>query len=139
MYVSPGIGLSWNIGYGLTVAPKVSIGYAWDGRFANLTLSMASSPRDALFPCVFIECQYGVVSRVLEVRKTVPLCGGGFGLAVTSTKSGMKIYPRASAFVGWWAFVTADVMLADTLRSSVGVEVVLPIPLKKLDLGSISG
>jgi hypothetical protein len=138
-YVSPGIGFAWNIGGGLVISPKISIGIAGDGRFVNLTVGMASCSADDIYPQYFVECQYGVISRALEIRKTLPLCGGGAGFAISPTDKGTMVVPRVSAFVGFLLFVNLDVLLAERTRANIGGELALPIPLKRIDFGRLGG
>jgi hypothetical protein len=138
-YISPGVAVSWNISHGLVFGVKLSFGYAWNGRFANLTIGRAFCKTDDAYPFTYVQCQYGVQSRALEIRKTLPFCGGSFGVAIVPTDSGKVIVPHISAFMGFVLFVNVDVLLIKEARTAVGAELALPIPLKRIDFGRIGG
>jgi hypothetical protein len=138
-YVSPGIGIAWDFHGHLVISPKISVGINNNGTFYNLTFGIASSIDASLYPHYFIECQAGVLSEPLGFRKAQLFYGGGIGLTIPSSGQGKKPSMRVSLFTGFMFFLNVNILFTDTVRTDIGGQVVLPIPLKKVEKGSIGG
>lgn len=140
-YISPGIRIGWDFKCGLSISPKLSIGLAEieDGTFINLTVGTRKfqKPITGNGNFVYLDFQAGTVFEELPGI----FLGGGLGLLFGKSKEGSKIIPRTTIFSGCFLFSTIDLTYWNRSKISVdpGVEAVLPIPLKRIDFGSIGG
>lgn len=136
-YVSPGLKIGWDSNRGFTMGPKIGIGLANLDKhvFINLTVGIKSfqTGADDNNKFVFLDVQIGS-SRVSE--SSIPF-GGGVGLLFSKPDGEVQIRPRTTIFVGFIVFPTLDFNFwdEDQVAYESGFELVLPIPLKKIDLG----
>lgn len=81
-----------------------------------------------------IGIQTGRVTKTLGERKIQFIYGGGLGLSF----DGKDVAPRATIFSGMIIFAKADFSYKQGkgLNTDIGIQGVLPIPLKKIDFGS---
>ncbi len=129
-YISPGLGFSWNFGSGFVFTPKISIGYAAEHGFINLTVAAATCLSESPSPLYIIQTQYGTGVGNLSL-----LGGGGFGAAFQKSEDGVKVYPTCTVFIGLFLFAKVDFVLREKIRIDAGTELVFPLPLKKISVG----
>jgi hypothetical protein len=140
-YATVGIRIGWDFKCGRSVSPRLSIGIADidEGTFINLTFG----PKKFQKPIIgsgefaFLDVQAG---NAFEELPGI-FFGGGVGLLFYKSKQGLKIRPRNTFFAGCFLFPTIDLTYWTTSKISVdsGIEAVLPLPLKRIDFGSIGG
>jgi len=140
-YISPGIAVSWDIGRGLVFGVKASLGYAWEGRFVNITVGGAFCQTDDLYPYTFVQCQAGAQTTIVGGKSTPPFLGGGLGFVFARNDTGRVVFPYLSAFAGFLIFINVDFLMVQESRVAIGAELDWPIPLppKKFEFGSIGG
>lgn len=136
-YISPGIKIGWDSNRGFTMGPKLGIGLSDtdDDKFLNLTVGIKSfqisgSGNSQFF---FLDVQIGSYS----VTESVIAFGGGVGLLFGREEGEFTVSPRTTVFLGLIVFPTLDFnfWLDDQISYEPGFELVLPIPLKKVDWG----
>jgi len=138
-YISPGFTLSINFSGHVIFSPKVSIGLAENGRFYNITFGKSFSSDTNVYPNHFIELQYGALSEHFEYRKQSLFVGGGIGFTFPSSKIEHAPSLRVSMFIGFLCFINATLLFKDNVEVDIGPQFVLPLPLKKIEVGSLGG
>ena len=138
IYLSPGVGISWNLNGNFIFSPKFSIGYLENSKFYNITVGIATNSNNEVFPYYFIETQFGVLSQPMEFRKLQLFTGGGIGINLHPNHRNNSISFRASAFTGYGAFIKATIITKENINADFGLEAVLPIPLN-FEFGSPGG
>lgn len=138
IYVSPGISISWDLNGNFIVSPKVSFGFLRDDVFYNITLGRTASSSDKTASYYFAETQFGILSNPMEFRRVQFFSGGGIGVNYHPNNQENTFSFRASAFIGYCAFLKATVITKDSINADFGLEAVLPIPLN-FKFGSIGG
>jgi hypothetical protein len=134
-YVSPGLGFSWDLQGHFILSPKVSFGVLQRGYFYNITLGMSSCSGEQMYPHYFLEGQCGALSEPSEHKKTQLCYGGGIGLTIPTDKSESGAYYRITAFTGYLVFLNATVLFKERIQTELGGQVVLPIPIGRVNLG----
>lgn len=144
-YISPGIRLGWNRGDGLFWGFKISMGINRDGNIYNITcgskLFFNHKKNQQHNPFGFIELQAGQISDNFGDRHVPLFSGGGIGTGFVRHDDSITFAPRVTAFTGFGLFMVVDVNFIKQygIKTNIGSEMVLPIPLKKAELGSIGG
>ena len=138
-YISPGFTLSINFSGHVIFSPKVSVGLAENGRFYNITFGKSFSSDTNIYPNRFVELQFGSLSEHFEYRKQSLFIGGGIGFTFPSSKIKHTPFMRVSVFTGFLCFINATVLFKDTVEVDLGPQFVLPLPLKKIEVGSLGG
>ena len=129
VYLSPGVGISWDLNGNFIFSPKFSVGYLENGKFYNITIGRASNSNDEVYPDYYFETQFGVLSKPMEFRKLQLFTGCGIGINLHPNLPNSSISFRASAFTGYGAFVKATIITKENINTDFGLEAVLPIPL----------
>lgn len=137
-YVSPGIGISWDLQGNLTISPKLSVGYLENGNFYNLTVGRNFVQGNDTKSYYYLEGQAGVLSEPMEFRKIQVFSGVGLGFNYYPGRTDRSLAFRASAFSGFGGFLKATVTSDQQYRADFGLEGVLPVPLN-FNFGSIGG
>jgi hypothetical protein len=138
LYISPGIGLSWDLNGNFIISPKLSIGYYSDSKFINLTVGRVSGNNNLVYPYYFIEGQYGVLSEPMEFRKLQLFSSIGVGINIHSNEEYRSVSFRSSLFFGYGAFLKATIITKEKINADIGIEAVAPIPMN-FKLGSPGG
>lgn len=138
VYLSLGVGISWNLKGNFIFSPKFSVGYLENSKFYNITVGGATSSNNEVFPYYFIEAQFGILSKPMEFRKLQLFTGGGIGINLHPNHRNNSISFRASAFTGYGAFIKAAIITKENINADFGLEAVLPIPLN-FEFGSPGG
>ena len=138
IYLSPGIGISWDLNGNFIFNPKFSVGYSENGKFYNVTIGRTSSSYNEVYPYYYIETQFGVLSKPMEFRKLQLFTGGGIGINLHLNQQNSSTSFRASVFTGYGAFIKATIITKENINADFGLEAVLPIPLN-FEFGSPGG
>jgi len=145
-YLTPGIRIGWDFEKKLTIGTKISVGYIFEGGFVNITygckypfLQDARSWEPNFEKYNYLDIQ--AAGAIKFDKKSVPLyTGGGAGLIFYKENEVNKTAPRLTIFSGFIAFTTFDIIfLLDHVRYDTGFQLVFPIPLEKIDIGSPGG
>jgi hypothetical protein len=134
-YISPGLGFSWDFGGHFILSPKVSIGVLQNGVFYNITVGRSTSSDEKIYPHYFVEAQCGQLSEPSDYKKTQLFYGGGIGLTIPTSNNDSGVSLRVSAFTGYMVFLNATVLFKDKIQTELGGQIVLPIPLRKIEFG----
>jgi hypothetical protein len=140
-YATIGIRIGYDFKCGLTISPRISVGLTDIDRgvFVNFTAGSRKFQKPII---VYNEFSYFDI-QAGAVFKGLPgiFFGGGAGLLIGSTKESFKIIPRSTVFSGCFLFPSIDMTYWKRSKISydAGLEVVLPIPLGGIDIGSIGG
>jgi hypothetical protein len=141
-YISPGLRIGWDFRNVLTIEPKVSFGVVGIiPGFINITIGMRNgiirSKEIQYKDYCHIGIQMGKMTKTIGERKIQLLYGGGLGLSF----DGKDFVPRVSIFSGMMLFATADFSYkhGKGFNTDIGIQGVMPIPLKKIDFGSPGG
>ena len=137
-YLSPGITLSWDLGGRFIVSPKISIGIYTNSKFYNVTFGRSTANTEGLYPHFFLECQVGRLTPPSSVKKRQIFWGGALGITIPERKP-VNLSFRCAAFAGYLLFVNVTTLFTDGIHPEVGTQFVLPIPLKRFDLGPLGG
>jgi hypothetical protein len=129
IYLSPGIGISWDLNGNFVFSPKFSVGYLENSKFYNITIGRTSSSNNEVYPYYYVETQFGVLSKPMEFRKLQLFTGGGIGVNLHLNEVNNSISFRASAFTGYGAFIKATIITKEKVNADFGLEAVMPIPL----------
>ena len=129
IYLSPGVGISWDLNGNFIFSPKFSVGYLENSKFYNITIGRATSSDNEVYPYYYVETQFGVLSKPMEFRKLQIFTGGGIGINIHPNNRNNSISFRASAFTGYGAFIKATIITKENINADFGIEAVLPIPL----------
>ena len=143
-YLTPGIRFGWDFEKKFTFSTKISIGLMFKGGFINLTYgskypvlqdAYVTDPNFEKYDYVDVQAGF------FNPKKTLTLyTGGGAGLIFYKEDGVNKTAPRITVFSGFIAFPTLDIIfLPGHARYDTGLQIVLPIPLEKIDIGSLGG
>jgi hypothetical protein len=138
-YVSPGFRVGYEFGEGLTVGLKISLGINTDPEYWNVTTGfkalMFRKPRSAWDAYTYCQFQAGFLPWHEPI-----FAGGGIGYAVFSEGPGRVVKPMVTLSCGFLLFCEADLVpLPDRLKCDTGILGVFPVPLRRIDFGSIGG
>jgi hypothetical protein len=139
IYISPGIGISWNFDGKFILTPKISLGVYNESIFYNLTFAYASASEETVYPHYLIEFQCGRLSPPMEYRKLQLFWGGGVGVTIPTTSKDSAASFRATVFTGNLLFLNLSILFTKRIQTEIGGQIVLPIPLSKIDFGSPGG
>jgi len=140
-YITVGIRIGWDFKCGRSISPRLSIGIAEieKGAFINLTFGMRTFKKPIIYAedFSFLDLQVGKAFEKIPVG----FLGGGVGILFCRSNQGSVSIPRNTFFLGCFLFPSVDVTYWDSATTSydIGVEAVLPIPLRKIDFGSPGG
>lgn len=136
-YITPGIKLGWDSQRGFTMGPKLGIGLVSldRGQFINFTIGIKAFENhgERGNEYVFLDCQFGT----MVPGATLLSGGGGVGLMFGVDDAATPVVPRMMVFVGFIAFANLDFTFwgEDDISHEPGAELLLPVPLFKVDLG----
>jgi len=137
-YVSPGLRVGYEFGRGLTLGLKISLGFATEGDYFNITLGVrASSKRDpASREETFSYFQFQAGTPLNGIHG-----GGGVGFAVSGKEMERRVDPMFTLSYGVGLYSELDVIrMPERFRCDLGVLGIIPVPLRKMELfGSIGG
>jgi hypothetical protein len=141
-YFSPGLRIGWNFKKVITLDAKISLGIAGIGPgFCNVTAgarsAMVNFSHSGFDLFYHVDVQMGGGGNSLFDRNSSLIYGGGLGIGFD--KDGT--FPCISIFSGMLLFTTVDMFYSKFrgFNTDLGFQGVLPIPLIKLDFGSIGG
>jgi hypothetical protein len=136
-YFSPGVKFGYIFGKGFTMGLKMSIGiFHDDGTFVNITFGgKGSITKKNKFDYHFIELQAGFPTEIKT--NSYLLSGGGLGIIIQNENSNSYISPKLNLFTGFLLFGEMNFYFNNKqkLMTDIGIEGVLPIPFKGLNLG----
>jgi len=138
-YISPGIRFGWDFEKKFTFSTKISIGFMFEGGFANITYgskypvfqdAYVTDPNFEKYDYLDVQAAFSY-----NPKETLTLyTGGGAGLIFYKEDGVNKSAPRITVFSGFIVFPTLDVIfLPGHVRYDTGLQIVLPLPLTKLD------
>ena len=134
-YLSPGLGLSWDLNGHFILSPKISAGFLQNGKFYNLTIGRSSSSDEHNYPHYYVEVQLGQLTTPSDYKKTQLFYGGGVGFTIPANDTSAGVSFRASMFTGYLLFLNASILFNEKIQTELGGQVVLPIPLKRVAFG----
>ena len=145
-YLTPGIRIGWDFEKKLTISTKISVGYIFHGGFVNITYGYKypflqdARPWEPNFEKYnYVDIQ--AAGAIQFEKKSTPLYTGvGAGLIFYKENEVNKTAPRLTIFSGFIAFPTLDVIfLPGHMRYDIGLQIVAPLPLSKIDIGGFGG
>jgi hypothetical protein len=139
MYLSPGLGISWDLDGCFVFSPKISLGIIDNGLFYNVTVGRSTSSNNKLYPHYFAEAQCGQLTQPSEFRKLQVFYGGGVGLTFPTSGGDSRVSFRTSIFTGYIFFLNATFIFREKIQTEIGGQIVAPVPIGGLDFGSIGG
>ncbi|MGE5315628.1 MAG: hypothetical protein ACM3Q4_13125 [Acidobacteriota bacterium] len=129
-YLSPGVGISWDLRGHVVWSPKLSIGVLNShNTFYNLTIGRSTSSEPAIYPHIFIETQAGHLTEPSDFRKIQLFFGGGVGVTIPTGTSSSGVSLRGSLFGGYGLFINANFLFEENINSELGLKIVAPLPL----------
>jgi hypothetical protein len=127
----------------MTMGFKISIGNEFGDIVLNLTYGtkFALNHDSSYTDHRYLDLQVGTFKPYIKKRKINLFSGGGIGLISFKEKGKTVYHPRLTFFTGYLLFASFDIVIISMkkIEPDEGLQLVLPIPLQKIDPGNPGG